>query len=206
MANEKENGGGPPAGDRPGIEARRRRRGSSWRIAGWGIAALLLLLPLVAMRFTADVNWTASDFIFVGVLIGSVGVGFEAAVRMTASIAYRAAAGVAVAAAFLTVWVNGAVGMIGSEDNVFNLLFGGVLVLALAGAIVAWFRPAGMARVMVMAAIAQGAVSAVGLSTDLRGGVLSMGFAGLWLLSAALFWKAARDQTSAGASTPTTAP
>ena len=39
------------------------RSGGPWRFVGWGIAASLLLLPLFAMQFTPEVNWTASDFI-----------------------------------------------------------------------------------------------------------------------------------------------
>ncbi|HEV2817076.1 MAG TPA: hypothetical protein VGW40_07645 [Allosphingosinicella sp.] len=175
------------------------RAGSPWRVAGWSIAALLLLLPLVAMRFTAEVNWTVSDFLFAGLMIGIVGVTFELTVRVTASNAARAAIAVALAAAFLTIWANGAVGMIGDEDNPFNLLFFGVIALALAGAIVARFRPAGMALAMAAAAVAQVAIAAIGLSTDPRGGVLSAAFGGLWLLSAALFRKAAREQQPADA-------
>lgn len=169
------------------------RRWSPWRIFGWSIPALLLLLPLVAMRFTEEVNWTAFDFMFAGVLFGSVGLAFEFIVRKSSSLAYRAGAALAVVAAFLTVWVNGAVGMIGSESNPYNLLFGGVLAVALIGAIIARFEPAGMARAMVAAAIVQGAVGAFGLATDIRGGVLSVAFAGLWLLSAALLRSAAMD-------------
>jgi hypothetical protein len=162
-------------------------RGFPWRVVGWGTAALLLLLPWVA-----NAPWTPSDFIVAGVLLGSVGLAFELIVRKSGSLAYRFGAGLAVVAAFLTIWVNGAVGMIGSEGNPYNLLFGGVLLVALSGAIVARLEPAGMARAMVAAAIAQGMVGAIGLSTDLRGAVFSMAFAGLWLLAAALFWQAAR--------------
>jgi hypothetical protein len=84
--------------------------------------------------------------------------------------------------------------MIGSEGNPYNLLFGGVIVIALVGAVIARFRPAGLARAMIAAAIAQVGVAAVGLSTDVLGGVLSAAFAGLWLLAAALFRRAAREQ------------
>lgn len=175
------------------------QRASGWRIAGWSIPALLLLLPLIAMQFTDDVRWTASDFVVAGVLFGGVGLAFELIVRKSRSLAYRCGAAFAVVAAFLTIWVNGAVGMIGSEGNPYNLLFGGVLIVALIGAVVARFGPAGMARAMVAAAVAQGAVGAVGLPADLLGALLSMAFAGLWLLAAALFWAAARAQGPAGA-------
>lgn len=173
---------------------------SGWRLAGWSIPATLLLLPLIAMRFTDEVNWTASDFVFAGVLFGSVGLAFEFIVRQSRSLAYRSGAALAVVAAFLTIWVNAAVGMIGSEDNRYNLVFGGVLLAALMGAILARFRPAGMAHAMIVTAIAQAMTGAVGLPADMRGGVLSMAFAALWLLAAALFQKAAREEAVACAS------
>ena len=169
-----------------------RRRWSPWRITAWGFAACLLLLPLIAMWYTDEVNWTGSDFVFMGVLLGSVGLAFEFIVRKSGSLAYRFGAAFALIAAFLTIWVNAAVGMIG--DGPYNLLFGGVLLIALIGAIVARFEPAGMARAMVVAAIAQSVLSAVGMSTDARGGILSMTFVVPWLLAAALFRNAAREQ------------
>ncbi len=175
------------------------RRGIPWRKVGWSIPALLLLLPLVAMQFTVEVNWTASDFIFAAVIFGSVGLAFEFIVRKSGSLAYRCGAAIALFAAFLNVWVNAAVGMIGSEDNPYNFVFGGVLLVAFTGVIIARFEPGGMARAMLVTAIAQAVAGAFGLATDMFGGVLSMGFAGLWLLAAALFRFAAREQGFRGA-------
>ena len=172
-----------------------RRRWSGWRIVGWGLAAFLLLLPAVAMQYTAEVNWTAGDFIFAALLMGTVGLAFELTVRMTRNWAYRAGIGAALAAAFLTIWVNGAVGMIGDEDNPYNLLFLGVIVLALAGAVIARFRAPGMIAAMLAAALAQGGLGVFGAFTDLRGGIFASMFAGLWLLAAALFWSAARERS-----------
>jgi hypothetical protein len=82
--------------------------------------------------------------------------------------------------------------MIGSENNPINLLFGGVLLIALVGAIIARFKPAGMARTMVAAAIAQAAIGASGFAIDTRGTVFSIGFSALWLIAAGLFGVAAR--------------
>jgi hypothetical protein len=175
------------------------RRWIPWRIVGWSIPALLLLLPLVAMRYTDEVNWTGFDFVVAAMLFGSVGLAFELIVRKSRSLAYRSGAALAIVAAFLTIWVNGAVGMIGSEGNPYNLLFGGVLAIALIGAIVARFEAAGMALAMIAAAIAQAAVAAFGLSADLLGAVLSMAFAAPWLLAALLFRKASGQQLIAGA-------
>jgi hypothetical protein len=173
-------------------------RMNPWRIAAWSLAALLLLLPLVAMQFTAEVNWTASDFVFAGVLIGSVGLALELAVRMSRNRAYRAGIGFALAAAFLILWSNAAVGMIGDEDNPYNLLFLGIIGLALLGSIAARFRAAAMAHTMIAAAVAHLAVALGGLSTDGHGAGLSAAFAGLWLLSAVLFRKAAREAEATG--------
>ena len=61
--------------------------GGRWRVIGWGVAVGLLILPFIAMRFTGEVNWTASDFVFAAVLLGSVGLGMEFAVRRSSSAA-----------------------------------------------------------------------------------------------------------------------
>lgn len=168
-------------------------RGGWLRKTMWGGAVFLLLLPAVAMQFTGEVNWTAFDFVFAAVLLfGSAGL-VELAMRASSSLAYRAGAVVAVGAAFLTIWVNGAVGMIGSEDNPYNFLFLGVVALALLGAILARFRARGMIFAMIVAGIAQAVIGVGGMATDLRGGVLSALFGAFWLLSAALFHNAARD-------------
>ena len=161
-------------------------------MAGWGMAAFLLLLPLIARA-----PWTASDFVFAGVLIGGVGLAFEAIVKMSPDWTYRAGAGAALAVTFLTIWSNAAVGMIGDGDNPLNLMFAGVIALALVGAVLVRFRAAGMARVMAVAALAQFVAGAVGAFTDLRGGIISAMFAGIWLLSALLFQRAARDELTA---------
>jgi hypothetical protein len=168
-------------------------RWNGWRIAMWGTAAVLLALPAIAMRFTPEVQWTGSDFAVMAVMLGTACGLCELAARASGNGAYRLGAGIAVGTAFLTVWVNLAVGMIGSEDNAYNLLFGGVLAIALVGAILVRFRAAGMARVMVVAAVAQAAAGAFGFPTDSRGAVFSMLFALPWLLSAAFYRKAARE-------------
>ena len=171
------------------------RRGFPWRILGWGTAAGLILLPLVAMQFTSEVNWTLGDFLVAIFLLGGVGLAFELAVRVTPNKWYRGGVAAALAGALLLVWANGAVGMIGSEDNPYNLWFGSVLLVALVGAVLARFEAAGMARAMSAAGITQAIVAAIGMPTDLRGGMLSIALAGLWLLAAALFRNAAQTQS-----------
>ncbi len=181
-------------------------RRSPWRMAVWGGAALLLLLPAVAMQFTAEVNWDETDFIVMGALLFGAAGAFDLAARMTASLAFRAAVGVAVVAAFLLIWINLAVGIIGNEDNPLNLLFAGVFAVAVLGALLARFRPRGMALALFATALAQIMVAMIALiaGTNEPPGMigilaLNMAFAALWLISATLFRAAARQRISARA-------
>lgn len=176
------------------VESGTKGRGIDWRLVGWSIPLLLLALPYVT-----GAPWTLSDYVFMGVLFAIVGSLLELAVRASGSIFYRAGAGVAVAASFLLIWVNAAVGFLGDEDNVANLIFLGVIAVALLGAVIARFRAAGMARAMFAAAAAQLLAGVVGLaagfaspgSQGLYEVTLGTGlFGGLWLVAAMLFRKA----------------
>ncbi|HEX2255642.1 MAG TPA: hypothetical protein VHG92_02885 [Afifellaceae bacterium] len=193
------------AGKAESTGGRRRRL---WRIAPWAIAAILWLLPLAAMQFTSEMDWDETDFIVWGAMLLAACSTYELAARMTGNIAYRAAVGVAVAAAFVLVWINLAVGIIGSEDNPANLMYVGVLAVAVIGAAVGRFQPAGMARALSATALAQALVGVIALAAGFGSTapsfpqaivVLSGFFAALWLLSAFLFRKAARDQAPAAA-------
>ena len=181
------------------------RRGNFWRIAGWGAAAGLILLPLVAMQFTNEVNWNAADFIAAIVMFGSVGLGLELAVRR-GNRAYTIAAALALLASFLSFWFSGAVGIIGNEGEISNLLFVGVIATALAGSVIALFRPAGMAVAMVVAAVAQAAVPVIAtIIGDSKMSaiwapeviILTLVFTAMWLASARLFRDAAQAVTRA---------
>ena len=183
------------AGTEHGVE----RHGGFWRLAPWTMAALILLLPLIAMLFTDEVDWHTTDFTIMGaLLLGACGL-YEVAARTTGNLAYRAAVGIALVAAFLLVWINLAVGIIGSEDNPANLIFGSVLAIGISGALVARFRPHGMARALTVTALAQALAGAIALiagwgATGASGPwpiiVLTVFFAALWLGSAWLFWRA----------------
>lgn len=180
------------------------RSNMPWRVLAWGGAAVLLLIPAVAMRFTSEVQWTAFDFAFFGGLLLVVCCGFEFLLARAVNVAYRFAASIALGTAFLMIWANAAVGIIGSEDNPANLMYAGVLAVGVIGAILARFRARGMARAMAATA---GAMFVV-LSAAVLGRVsdpvetikpaqlfeITLFFAFLWSLSAALFEKAARDR------------
>ena len=171
------------------------RKGNPWRLAVWGTAAGLLLLPAIAMRLGADgVRWTGSDFIVMGVLLTSACGAYEVAARMSGSGAYRLGFALAIVLGFLLGWINLAVGIIGSEANPANLVFAAVLLVAAVGALLGQLRAAGMARALVATGIAQVLAGAYALELgSMEGGILSACFAALWLASAALFRKAARQ-------------
>lgn len=178
-----------------------------WRIIGWGGAAALLLTPLVAMQFTNEVDWSLSDFVVMGAMMLAVGIPLELAARSSASIAYRLGAAVALITGFLLVWVNLAVGIIGSEDNPLNLMFLGVVALTALGAFVVRGRAHGLAATMLVAAAVQGAIAlatpAFGWGAHEPPGLFGVAFligafSVLWLLAGALFRRAAAAEAAEG--------
>ena len=177
-------------------------RGNRLRVAVWMLAAGLFLLPLVAMQFTDEVQWTVFDFVVWAVMLLVACGAYELVARMSPSRHYRLGAGVAIVTGFLVFWANGAVGMIGSEDNPYNLLFLAAIAVGAAMALIAWFKPAGMARALYATAAVHGVVALVALAAgwDLRGSVLSLCFVLPYLFAAGLFRLAAREPAAAAAS------
>ncbi len=148
-------------------------------------------------------DWDVVDFAIFSALLAGVGVIYKLAARRTGNTAYRSAVGVALAAAFILVWVNGAVGVIGDEGNDANMMYFGVLAVGIIGAISARFQPHGMARALYATAFAQALVAVIALIAGLGSTgpiwprdilILTGFFAVLWLVSAWLFRKAAREQ------------
>ena len=170
-----------------------------WRVFGWGAAVSLLLIPFIAMRFTSEVNWTASDFVFAGAMFALIGGTFELAVWASRNRAYRAGAALALLATLLVIWANGAVGIVGSESNPANLWFFGALLVGIAMAVAARFKAKGMSIAMLATAASLGVafVIAVMQPTDepfvphIREAFGTGVFLALFLASSALFLKAA---------------
>jgi len=104
----------------------------------------LLLVPLVAMQFTREVQWTPFDFVFAAALILALAVPLEFVIQRTRG-AYRLAAAVALLTTFLMTWVNAAVGITDSEADAFYLL---VVLVGVLGAAFVRARPAGLAWVV----------------------------------------------------------
>lgn len=119
---------------------------------------------------------------------------------------YRLGVAVALAAGFIQVWMNLAVGIVGSEDNPQNQGFFGVVVAAAACAFVARLQADGMARAMLATAGVQAVLAAAVATAPLTARVEPMGavgvlvlsgfFTALWLVSAALFHRSARPEVA----------
>ena len=119
---------------------------------------------------------------------------------------YRFATILALATAFILVWLIGAVGVIGVEGDPFDLMYFGVLAVGLIGAIGARLQPHGMARALFATAFAQALVALVALIVGKHQSsvssvpeilILNGFFIALFLGSARLFGNAARQETSA---------
>lgn len=176
------------------------------RVVVWGGAALVLLLPLVAMQFSSEVGWTGFDFAAAATLLGGALVGYELVLRSSGDKMYRFAGALAVATAFALAWLSVSVGIIGMDGNAANLMYFGVLVVAVAGALLARFRAAGMARAMQATALAQVVVGVVALLGRMGADepfwpvqliALTAIFAGMWLGAAWLFGQGARKGNGA---------
>ncbi len=77
-------------------------------------AGLLLLVPLVAMQFTNEVNWTFSDFIVAGVLLFGTGVLIELAMRKINKVGTRVWVILGILIVLFLVWAELAVGIFGT--------------------------------------------------------------------------------------------
>lgn len=72
---------------------------------------LLLLVPLVAMQFTGEVDWGVEDFVAAAVLLFTAGAAIVLALRTIEGRGKRVAAVAAIALALLLVWAELAVGV-----------------------------------------------------------------------------------------------
>ncbi len=120
---------------------------------------------------------------------------------------YRWAVGVALAAAFLLVWLSLGVGIIGADGDPANRMYFGVLAVGILGALLARFQPRGMARALLATALAQALVAAIALILGLGypwSGPLELislngFFVALFVGSAWLFRRAAQGRPEPGA-------
>lgn len=75
---------------------------------------ILLLIPLIAMQFTDEVNWTLLDFIVAGVLLLGTGLMCGIIIRKTKNIRYRVIFCLAILMVLILIWAELAVGIFGT--------------------------------------------------------------------------------------------
>ena len=120
----------------------------------------------------------------------------------TGNTSYKAAVALAVVTVVILFWVIGAVGVLGADGDPADLMYIGVLAVGITGAIIVRFQPMGMARAMIVMALAQALVTVIALIIGKQDTpymsvfeIMSLNsfFVSLFLGSARLFQKAARE-------------
>jgi hypothetical protein len=119
--------------------------------------------------------------------------------------AYRLAAGVALTAALMLVWLSIGVGIIGRDGDPANVMYFSVIAVGLIGALLARFRPRGMSHTLIAMALAQTSVALIavlgGLGRPYSGALeltlLNGFFVALFAGSAWLFHRAAQGRPTA---------
>ncbi len=167
----------------------------------WLGAALLLLAPWVAMRFTDEVAWSGGDFAVFGALVAATCVAFETTMRVARVPSYLLASTIAIGAAFLLLWANLAVGIVDEPGHPANLALLGVLAIGAVGAGLARLAARGMSRVLAMMAVAQALAGGIAMQMETQESpAFVLAFTGLyvaaWLSSALLFRKAANARAT----------
>ena len=82
----------------------------------WGVFSplLLLLLSLIGMFVSNEVNWSFLDFIVMGILILSLSFGIKQVLKTTKNIKYRILIIGLILILFLLIWAELAVGIFGT--------------------------------------------------------------------------------------------
>lgn len=105
----------------------------------------VLALPWIAMQFTSEVDWSATDFALAGALLLGSGSAFVLCARDHRKFPYRLSLALGIGTTLVLVWVNLAVGIIGAPDNPVNLAYYAVPLIGVVGAGLVRLRARGMA-------------------------------------------------------------
>ncbi len=143
------------------------RRKRNWRRSTWVIGALILVVALGANQFAVEMAFDET-LVQTGCLLFGIGIAAELSSKLTGRAAYRTALLLAVLSILILGWVTTAVGIVGSEYNDLNLMYGGVIVVAIVGVILARFRSRGMSRAMYATALAQVVATTIAFSPGLN--------------------------------------
>lgn len=77
-------------------------------------SVIISFIPLIAMQFTDEVNWTLFDFVIAGILLIGTGLICEFTLRKIKKTKYRITIILAIFVVLLLIWAELAVGIFGS--------------------------------------------------------------------------------------------
>lgn len=78
------------------------------------VVSVLLLIPLIAMQFSSEVNWSGFDFLVMGILLTGTGLLFELFLRIFTTTRSRIVVCSFLVVAFILLWIELAVGVFNS--------------------------------------------------------------------------------------------
>jgi hypothetical protein len=81
--------------------------------------------------------------------------------------AYRLAVAIAAVSTFMLVWFSLGIGIIGADGDRANMMYGAVLLVGIVGALIARFRPLGMARTLIAMAAVHAVVGVIAIIAKL---------------------------------------
>jgi hypothetical protein len=132
------------------------------------VTALILSVPLIAMQFTTEVDWSIGDFIVMGLLIFGTGFAYVLVTRLISNLVFRIAIAFALCTTFFMIWANLAVGLIGSGPHAGNLMYLGVIAVGIIGTIFSRFTAVGLERTMYAMAFALVLVAVIALMANMQ--------------------------------------
>ena len=151
------------------------------------VVGVILMLPLMGNMFVEGFDWSPFDFVICGGVLFAAGATFDVVSRQRRSHSYKTAVGIACLAGFLSLWINGAVGVIGDDETANLMLVVVPFCLGLVGAAMSQLQPRGMSRTMFAMAAAQAVIPVIALAW-VPVAEYSPGVAPVMLLN--LFWVA----------------
>jgi len=80
----------------------------------YSIPFLILSIPLIAMQFTREVNWTFSDFLIMGILLFATAFTIDFVLKKFKTLKSRLILVVGILALLFLIWTELAVGIFGS--------------------------------------------------------------------------------------------
>ena len=80
----------------------------------YAIPFLILSIPLIAMQFTKEVNWTVSDFLIMGILLFATVITIDVVMKKFKTLKSRLILVIGILVLLILVWAELAVGIFGS--------------------------------------------------------------------------------------------